>query len=75
MYPLVACAIIVHEMDAMELGNVFFEDFGKTPSALHHNNASSANHRGNTTGNSNHNFSNYDNDDGNVAGNGGCASQ
>lgn len=29
MYPLIACPIVVHEMDAMELGNIFFEDFGK----------------------------------------------
>lgn len=34
MYPLIACQIILHEMDAMELGQTFFEDFGKTKSAV-----------------------------------------
>ncbi|EPY31541.1 hypothetical protein STCU_03404 [Strigomonas culicis] len=29
MYPLVACPVILSELDAMELGDVFFEDFGK----------------------------------------------
>lgn len=78
MYPLVACAIIVHEMDAMELGNLFFEDFGTAPSALHHNNNSSkVNHRGIGTGKSNNNMNKHsdDDDNDNVAGDGGCASQ
>lgn len=30
MYPLIACPIVLHEMDAMELGTLFFEDFGKS---------------------------------------------
>ena len=80
MYPLVACAIIVHEMDAMELGNLFFEDFGKAPSALQHNGNNNTSHRFNTSGESHNNMNKYSNDnnnedDGNVAGNGGCASQ
>lgn len=29
MYPLVAVPVVLHELDAMELGNKFFEDFGK----------------------------------------------
>lgn len=33
MYPLIAAPIVLHEMDAMELGDIFFEDFGKVESA------------------------------------------
>ncbi|KPA79018.1 hypothetical protein ABB37_05557 [Leptomonas pyrrhocoris] len=29
MYPLIACPVVLHEMDAMELGDIFFEEFGK----------------------------------------------
>jgi hypothetical protein len=29
MYPLIAVPVVLHEMDAMELGSIFFEDFGK----------------------------------------------
>ncbi|KAK7195771.1 hypothetical protein NESM_000507700 [Novymonas esmeraldas] len=34
MYPLIAVPVVLHEMDAMELGDVFFEDFGKGGAAL-----------------------------------------
>ncbi|KAG5477912.1 hypothetical protein LSCM4_05304 [Leishmania orientalis] len=33
MYPLIAVPIVLHEMDAMVLGDVVFEDFGKVESA------------------------------------------
>lgn len=29
MYPLVSCPVVLHEMDAIELGKIVFEDFGK----------------------------------------------
>ncbi|GET88865.1 hypothetical protein, unknown function [Leishmania tarentolae] len=32
MYPLIAVPIVLHEMDAMELGGILFEDFGKVES-------------------------------------------
>ncbi|KAG5492992.1 hypothetical protein JKF63_01573 [Porcisia hertigi] len=33
MYPLIAVPIVLHEMDARELGDIIFEDFGKVESS------------------------------------------